>query len=329
MASAAQGLTQFGNIELAVASVSSLANNLVRYQLNGILHYAIPLGQGNIVYNKEYENYWRNIKKQFCPDLVHIHGTEFSHGLSYVKVCGGDKVVVSIQGLVSAIERYSTGGLSNKEIIKKLTIRDLINKSSIFSEKEDYRKRGIIERELLKQVNHIIGRTTWDKAHVWAINPLANYYVVNETLRMPFYDGRWQYEKCTAHSIFLSQAGCALKGAHWVLQALPYVLFHYPDTKVIIAGKDIINNKGPLSWIKQTNYSKLLRGIIDKFDLWGNIEFVGVLSAEEMKKCLLKSNLFICPSSIENSPNSLGEAQILSVPCLASYVGGGRFNVWF
>lgn len=37
---------------------------------------------------------------------------------------------------------------------------------------------------------------------------------------------------------------------------------------------------------------------------------------------LLKSNIFICPSSIENSPNSLGEAQLLGVPCIASFVGG-------
>lgn len=36
----------------------------------------------------------------------------------------------------------------------------------------------------------------------------------------------------------------------------------------------------------------------------------------------LKSHIFVCPSIIENSPNSLGEAQILGVPCIASYVGG-------
>ena len=34
------------------------------------------------------------------------------------------------------------------------------------------------------------------------------------------------------------------------------------------------------------------------------------------------ANIFICPSSIENSPNSLGEAQLVGVPCIASYVGG-------
>jgi glycosyltransferase involved in cell wall biosynthesis len=35
-----------------------------------------------------------------------------------------------------------------------------------------------------------------------------------------------------------------------------------------------------------------------------------------------KANLFICSSSIENSPNSVGEAQLLGTPVIASYVGG-------
>ena len=34
------------------------------------------------------------------------------------------------------------------------------------------------------------------------------------------------------------------------------------------------------------------------------------------------AHIFICPSSIENSPNSVGEAQIIGVPTIASYVGG-------
>ena len=41
-----------------------------------------------------------------------------------------------------------------------------------------------------------------------------------------------------------------------------------------------------------------------------------------MKKEYLQANVFICPSSVENSPNSLGEAQILGTPCISAYVGG-------
>ena len=36
----------------------------------------------------------------------------------------------------------------------------------------------------------------------------------------------------------------------------------------------------------------------------------------------LKANVFVMPSAIENSPNSLGEAMILGVPCVAANVGG-------
>ena len=53
-----------------------------------------------------------------------------------------------------------------------------------------------------------------------------------------------------------------------------------------------------------------------------NVEFVGRCKADEMIKNYLKSRIFICPSSIENSPNSLGEAQLLGTPVIASYVGG-------
>lgn len=36
----------------------------------------------------------------------------------------------------------------------------------------------------------------------------------------------------------------------------------------------------------------------------------------------LKAHIFVCPSSVENSPNSLGEAQLLGVPCIGSIAGG-------
>ncbi len=52
------------------------------------------------------------------------------------------------------------------------------------------------------------------------------------------------------------------------------------------------------------------------------MQFTGSLREDQMIAEYLNAHLFICPSSIENSPNSLGEAQLLGVPVIASYVGG-------
>ena len=37
---------------------------------------------------------------------------------------------------------------------------------------------------------------------------------------------------------------------------------------------------------------------------------------KKMKEKFLNSHVFLCPSSIENSPNALGEAMILGVQAL-------------
>ena len=52
------------------------------------------------------------------------------------------------------------------------------------------------------------------------------------------------------------------------------------------------------------------------------IIFLGKLSAEEMKQQYLQCHAFVCASSLENSPNSVGEAMLLGVPVAASCTGG-------
>ena len=39
---------------------------------------------------------------------------------------------------------------------------------------------------------------------------------------------------------------------------------------------------------------------------------------------MLRSHVFVSASSIENSPNTLGEAMLLGVPCVSSDVGGAK-----
>ncbi len=322
MLGSAEMLLRQEDVQLHVATVSALVGKLEVLKGKQITYHVLPFGKGNSKYNSEYETYWKQINEQVKPDVVHIHGTECSHGVAYINACGSERVVVSVQGLLSGIEPYYCAGLSWKEIYGNLTLHDII-KGSIYKNKRAFHKRGELEKETLRKVKHVIGRTSWDKAHVWTINPEANYYVGNETLRSEFYDGSvWKYDKCTPHSIFLSQGSYPLKGFHQVLKAMPLILKHYPNTTIRIAGADITKNKGLWGLLHFTGYGKIIKRLLQKYGLTNKVTFLGPLNAEQMKEEYLRCNVFVCPSSIENSPNSLGEAQILGVPCVASYAGG-------
>lgn len=322
MIGAAEQLIKHEDINLTVAAVSKNCKELTCLKGERINYFLIPFGKGNTHFNKEYEKYWKQIKNQISPDIVHIHGTEFSHGLAYVKACGSNKVVVSIQGLLSSCYRYYLGGIPAITLLRNITPRDIIRCNNTISCKRSFKTRSKYEIELLQNVQHVIGRTSWDKAHVLGINPTLQYHVCNEILRQEFYSDSWEYSKCNKHSIFLSQASYPLKGLHQVISALPLVLSRYPDTIVRIAGTDITLADNIIDRLKINDYGNYIKRLIKRLGLKDHVFFTGPLTSVGMKNEYLKANLFICPSSVENSPNSLGEAQLLGCPVLASYVGG-------
>lgn len=304
-------------IELAVAALYS-GNELKCIDKYKITYYLIPSQGGNKKYNALLEPFMKRINGEFKPEIVHIHGSEYPHSLAWVKACGNANVVVSIQGLVSVYARYFLGGIPINDIKKSITIRDIIRNDSLLTQQKKMFQRGEYEIELLKNVNHIIGRTTWDRSNSWAINPEANYYFCNETLRAKFYESEWDYATCEKHTIFLSQAHYPIKGIQQLVKALPIVLKHYPDTVVNVSGINFTNS----SFIRENGFANYLLKIMKKYGVADRFNFVGMLNEEEMAKQYLKANAFVCPSSIENSPNSVGEAQLLGTPCIASYVGG-------
>ena len=312
-------LKAFANIELGVASLYN-GKKLKIINSERITYYLLPRSTSGHIYDVKLESFWKEVKNQFDPDIVHIHGTEYPHGLAYVNACGIDNVVVSIQGLVSVIERYYYGGINEKELKRKVTFRDLVKLDSIQKQRVKIQKRGEFEKILINKVQHVIGRTTWDKAHVLAINQKIFYHFCNESLRGDFYKNNWQLGECKKHQIFLSQSYYPLKGMHQIIKALPLILNYYPDTTIVVAGNDFTKSKKKLGL---TGYGKYIRSLINTLGVKENIIFTGILTENAMCEKYLESNVFVCPSSIENSSNSIGEAQLLGVPCVASFVGGG------
>jgi len=304
--------------------VTSLYNGdtLQHHIINEVDYFLLPSPKNNFKYNRSLEKYWREIDSIFNPDIVEIHGTEFAHSLSYIKLCPNRRFIIEIQGLVSVIARYYYSGISFRGILKNITIRDILRRDTLFHSYKNMKQRGIIEKEIIQRVSDAIGRTTWDESHVKALNPKINYHYCPRTLRSSFYLDSWNINDIETHSIFLSQAYYPIKGLHQVLKATNIIKKKYPNIKIYVGGEDITRGNKLLNKIKISGYGLYVKQLIRQYSLETIVIFLGSLKEKEIKERFLKSHLFIAPSSIENSPNSLAEAQILGVPVIASYVGG-------
>ena len=205
-----------------------------------------------------------------------------------------------------------------ERVRRGFTFRDFLRQDNIEQQRRKFALRGDLEVEALRKARHVIGRTDWDRACTQRINPDARYHFCNETMREDFYDGQWCYAACRKHSVFVSSCSYPVKGFHYLLEAFPEVLKRYPDATIAVTGKD----PAQIPAHRLEGYQQHLLSLIRKNGLEGKIEFMGGLSAEKMKKAYLRANAFVLPSTIENSPNSLGEAMLLGVPCVAADVGG-------
>lgn len=314
-------LKEMPEVRLGVM-IYSYGRNYKRYDIEGITYYLIPTAKIDRTSKKQIEA-CRQAIRNFSPDLIHIHGTE--HSLAKA-VCmaneDGTRVVANIQGLAGPYMRYADGGLSLWNKWTNITLLDFYRGTFLLNAKRSFKLRAECEHYVLTHITDIIGRTQWDQAHVITINPNLRYHFMNETLRDSFYEKPlWSYDRCKKHTIFVSNSGSALKGAHQVLNALPIILRQYPDTIVNFCGSSVMSNKLK-DLLRFQGYHLYLRRLVKRLHLQEHVRFLGSLSETQMKQQFLDANVYVLPSAIENSPNSLCEAQILGTPVVASYCGG-------
>lgn len=268
------------------------------------------------------EKRMQQIIRDFKPQILHVFGTEYGHSLAAVKAFQNpEHTLIGLQGVISECAREYMADLPPK-VQNQVSFRDWLKRDSMKQQQEKFWKRGEKEKEVLKLCGNVTGRTAFDKAVANKINPNAEYFFMNETMRGEFYEGEWKYSNCKKHSIFFSQADYPLKGFHYLLQALELIREKYPDVTVAVSGNSLVNYKTLKDKIKISAYGKYLRKLIKEGGMEDKIIFLGRLSALEMKQQYLKCNTFVCASSLENSPNSVGEAMLLGVPVVASYTGG-------
>lgn len=288
------------------------------------LSYTVFRGAPPHRFRPELVQRFRNLLLRFRPDVIHIWGTEFAHTLAMLRACEDldllDRTAVSIQGLCYICARHYREGVPER-VCRGFTFRDLVRWDNIALQRKKFVLRGKNEVDALALTRNVIGRTEFDFACTGEVNPERRYFFCNETLREPFYQDRWRYENCRKHRIFASSCVYPVKGFHYLLEAAAQVAKRFPDVTVAVPGESYLD----LSWkgrLRQEGYARYLGKRTRELGLENKIEFLGSLSPEKMKEAYLSCNVFVLPSAIENSPNSLGEAMLLGTPCVAADVGG-------
>ena len=262
------------------------------------------------VFDKSIVNSIKDVIEDFKPDIIHIFGTESN--LGYIIGETDIPCLVHIQGLLCACtDVYYPIGICESSFMSITNIKEFWLRNGIVF---NYRRMKLsVKREIshIKRSKYVVGRTLWDKEIVKLYNPNVRYFHVDEVLRAPFYTAKkWKYKE----------------GKLKIVSTLSPTI--YKGFDIILKTAKVLKEIGlDFEWniIGVSGQHKIIKVLEDSCSLYSsdlNINYLGIKQPEEIIEVLHNSTIYVHPSYIDNSPNSLCEAQYLGMPTIATNVGG-------
>ena len=247
---------------------------------------------------------------QFRPDLIHIHGSEGPFGL--LAMTTAVPVILSLQGILLVYSRAYFSGVPVADIVREAASLEFAKGRGIIHDYMDMRVAARRELGILRACHSFTGRTNWDKGIVSVINPHAHYYHAEEVLRPEFYLRDWRPSSCSAFVAYSTLGPDPYKGLINLLEAVALLRGSaLPHMRLRVAGQ-----------IQGTRMWPIVQRAVNRWRLHGAVEWLGSLAPSAVVSELSAASVYVHPSIVENSPNSLAEAMILGVPCVASSAGG-------
>lgn len=312
------GLSKEENVEIAVAAV--YGEEFKKYELGSKTYYLIPgSGRDMYIYSKKVEKEWHKVYEDFKPDLVHIHGTEYSHGLSFMRKYPHLPSIISIQGVLNRIKDVDFGGVPLRYYIFGRTIRQWLKMNGELESHMLNRINSRNEREMFSRANAVNGVTVWDTSIAKTFNTSLDVYTIEYNLRDEYYNAeKWDIQNIERYTIFTNPSGTPLKGLHKLVEAAALLKDKYPDIKIKVPG--MAGKNGNV--IATTAYTRYLYKLIKTLGMEGHIEFLGKQTTEQMIENARTSHITVIPSAIEGASLVLREAMFLGCPCISSFRGG-------
>lgn len=252
-----------------------------------------------------YEHKFKEVIEDFKPDVIHIFGSELYQGLA-ARVTVDIPTILHIQGLLSLyIYIYLPPSVSKWQYY--MSGKGLKGKYHNYQYLAYWHRSVYREKAILKAVPHVIGRTDWDRQALAVLNPKAQYHYGGEILRDIFYEEKKR--KMPSKPVITSTISFPTYKGYDVILKVADIL---KDEMHLDFEWNVFGNVQPEFMEKHTD--------LKHENL--NIHLRGVASADTIRDTLLGSTLYFHSSYVENSPNSVGEAQLVGIPVVASRVGG-------
>jgi glycosyltransferase involved in cell wall biosynthesis len=252
-----------------------------------------------------------DIIEEFKPDVIHIFGTEDDFGLVIPKL--SIPCIIHIQGNLTVYSHKWYSGMSSIDVLRHSKLSMLLKGNGLLHEYQVYKKEAERERKIFQGCHFFAGRTDWDRRIALSLAPAATYFHCEEMLRKEFYVNQWTSPSATDYSIVTTIRKNIYKGLETILECKKILQKSFPQLQIQwkVAG---IKNGDELVSLAESKYK-------EKFEN-NNILLLGRLDVNQLITEMLSANLFIHPSHIDNSPNSLCEAMILGMPVISTYAGG-------
>lgn len=325
VANSAVALAAREGIELGIVWASPLVGEPDEFLSNGITYFCVPMGgRMEAVSNRlrstpRVRMVWqaltylprqsvggtlRELEKiidRFNPDLVHIHGTEGFCVLLAGRIA--KPAVVSLQGILQAVADAYWGSIPAWKRLR-FPLEMLLH--------WQMRRNAKRENASIRQAHYFTGRTDWDRRMLAEVNPSARYFSDGaRLLRKEFYTADWSLQNITRRRLYTTITSRPYKGTDILLDALASLIKTYPDVSLHIGGD-----------LPHSGYGAFLRRRIRTLDLTGHVKLLGFVEAENIIAEMQSAHAYVIGSYIENSPNSVAEAQLVGVPTIATDAGG-------
>lgn len=258
----------------------------------------------------DYVNEIRNVIADFKPDVIYLFGIE--NRLAHILGNTDIPVLLHLQGLLAPYSNaFYPPGINGSNY--PLTLRDIAKHSNPRFSKSRFEERAELEKQLFKDAKFCLGRTKWDYQVSQLLAPQSEYFEVNEVLRPLFYAnaGKWRLNASGKLIITSTISQTIYKGFDLVLKTAQLLKEAGVDFKW-----NLIGVHASSKFVK--DFERIMG--IRAEDV--NVSFKGVLAPQGIIDTLLNTRVYVHPSYIDNSPNSICEAQMLGVPVVACNAGG-------